>query len=468
MKRIIITEEKFNKVLKLIKEQDDSDVFEISADQFYNLARVTSFNLDVLSKLKKIQGRPIKVVGDLDLTGSDVKSLGNVIEVTGNLDLSGLDIQKLNNLKRVGGTLDISKSKVSNVSGVSYNSIRKWGSTLEKLEIAREERERRLEADQRREENVWDLNNDNISDIGLKANALFDYLVYHNNLEEISDEQKEVLESLKSELEELNDRYENAEDSQEINSLMDRITDLEMEIEEIVENASDVYSIIPNKYSHYGLTSFQVIGMGRDVEFAVGTEEETEKAALEYAQSFIGDVGLDGFREGFIDDYVDGDEVADYMEDSYREMIYDSPLSYFDDDELGLTREQEERIEYLEEKISELEETLQDYEGEHDDQYYKIQEVIDELQEELDSIAPSGEPTDDMVEEKLEEILNDIRRDPVSYLKDYGYDIKNFIDEDALAQGLVDEDGYGIISSYDGSYDTEEVNDVTYYIFRIN
>ncbi len=467
MMRIIIPEEKFKKVLKLINEQENSNVIEITDKDFYDLAKITSFNLNALSSLKKFQGNPIKVIGNLNLSGTEVTNLGNVVEVTGGLILSGLDIEKLGNLKRVGGILDISQSKVRSVDGVSYGSLRKWGSTLEKLEIARQEQKLRLDANQRREDNEWDINSDDISEIGLEANALFEYLVYSDNLEVIGDEQKEVLESLKLELDTLNNRYENAEDAQEINSLMDRITDIELEIEEIVENFSDVYDIIPLNYSHYGLTTFRPLGMGRDVEFAVGQEKEIEGAALDYAKTLIDDIGIDGFRSGYVDYYVDGDEVADYLSDGYREGIYDSPESYFNEDELGLTEEQEERIEYLEEKISEYEEQLNQYDSD-DDEYDQIQELIDELQEELDSIEPSGEPTDEMVEEKVQEYINDIKHDPVSYLKDYGLDIKNFIDTDLLAQGIVDDDGYGVLSSYDNNYDTQEVNGNTYYIFRLS
>ena len=56
----------------------------------------------------------------------------------------------------------------------------------------------------------------------------------------------------------------------------------------------------------------------------------------------------------------------------------------------------------------------------------------------------------------------------LDYLKNLGYGIKEYIDEDELAQGLVDSDGWGIMNSYDGNYDSEEVNGVTYYIMRIN
>ncbi len=68
----------------------------------------------------------------------------------------------------------------------------------------------------------------------------------------------------------------------------------------------------------------------------------------------------------------------------------------------------------------------------------------------------------------FEDRLDDVRRDPVRFLKDYGLDMNNFIDEDRAAQEYVDSDGYGIISSYDGNYDTIEIQGKDYYIFRTN
>jgi len=107
-----------------------------------------------------------------------------------------------------------------------------------------------------------------------------------------------------------------------------------------------------------------------------------------------------------------------------------------------------------------------------DENYYDYDEdlenQIEALQEELDNIEVDTEPTEDMIDTKVAELVRDVRRDPLDYLKNYGLDIKEYIDEDELAQGLVDSDGWGIMNSYDGQYDTEEVNGVTYYIMRVN
>jgi hypothetical protein len=117
----------------------------------------------------------------------------------------------------------------------------------------------------------------------------------------------------------------------------------------------------------------------------------------------------------------------------------------------------------LEQEQSELDTDREDY----DELYEDFQNHIDALQEELDGIEVDTEPTEEMIENKVDELVRDVKRDPLDYLKNYGFDIKNYIDEDALAQGLVDSDGWGVMNSYDGTYDSEEVNGVTYYIMRI-
>jgi hypothetical protein len=192
-----------------------------------------------------------------------------------------------------------------------------------------------------------------------------------------------------------------------------------------------------------------------------------DRAAYEYAVSYIDEVGIEGFNESFTGDYVDGEQVAEYFRDWWREDIWESPESYFDEDDFKLTEEQEERINEIEESILDYEEQQSEYNYD-DDEYNEFQELIDELQEELDEIVPGTEPTEEMVDEKLDELLRDVEYYPLQYIKDYDLDVKQFIDEDELAKGLVDSDGYGILSSYDGQYDTIEINGTYYYIIRTN
>ena len=158
-------------------------------------------------------------------------------------------------------------------------------------------------------------------------------------------------------------------------------------------------------------------------------------------------------------------------EEDYDYQVRENPESYFSDSDYELTDEQEERKDELETMIYDLEQQKLELDSD-DDNYYEYEEDLDNqieaLQEELDSIEVDTEPSEDMIENKVEELVRDVRRDPLSYLKDTGYDIKEYIDEDELAQGLVNSDGWGLMNSYDGQYDSEEVNGVTYYIMRTN
>ena len=196
-----------------------------------------------------------------------------------------------------------------------------------------------------------------------------------------------------------------------------------------------------------------------------------DAAALQYAKSYIDDAGVEGFNESFIEDYLDVDAIVNMAEEDYDYQVRENPESYFSDDDYELTSEQEERIEQLESQIEDLEiqqNELDTDREDYDELYEDFQNHIDALQEELDSIEVDTEPTEDMIENKVYELVRSIRRDPLDYLKDYGFDIREYIDEDALAQGLVDSDGWGVMNGYDGQYDSEDVNGIRYYIMRTN
>jgi hypothetical protein len=187
--------------------------------------------------------------------------------------------------------------------------------------------------------------------------------------------------------------------------------------------------------------------------------------------SYIDDVGADGFSESFIEDYLDVDAIVNMAEEDYEYQVRDYPEGYFSDEDFELTPEQERRIEELETQIENLEQEQNELDTDredYDELYEDFQNHIDALQEELDNIEVDTEPTEEMIENKVYELVRDVKRDPLDYLKNYGLNFKEYIDEDALAQGLVDSDGWGIMNSYDGQYDTEEVNGVTYYIMRVN
>jgi hypothetical protein len=78
----------------------------------------------------------------------------------------------------------------------------------------------------------------------------------------------------------------------------------------------------------------------------------------------------------------------------------------------------------------------------------------DSSQEELDNIEPDKEPTQDMVDNLVDSRVNDALSDPINFIRSFGLDVKDFVNEKELAQALVDADGWGIMNSYDGQYDS--------------
>jgi len=262
--------------------------------------------------------------------------------------------------------------------------------------------------------------------------------------------------------------------------LTDEISDLESEVEELRENNVDVYNIYPIN-SGGELRYYEIIDVpnlkGR--EYAVCSEDYIENVALEYARNSIDDVGIENFRESFIERCIDEDEVADYFRDIFEDDIRDNLEAYFSPEDFEFSDAQErlrndlqEKIDVLKEKLDNLETEQREDEG---DRYDELQELIegveseiDETQEELDDMTPEGEPSPAKIEEMIDDKVEEVRRDPLWYIKDYGLNMKNFVDEDKAAQEYVDSDGYGIISSYDSNYDTIEIQGKDYYIFRIN
>jgi len=237
------------------------------------------------------------------------------------------------------------------------------------------------------------------------------------------------------------------------------------------------------------MEQFEVIGVDGLIErkYSVGTHSEMEDGALEYAENMIDDVRLDSFNESFLSNNIDTDYLKSYVEEFYEEDIWQNPDVYFNDDDYELTREQEERkenlenyieeldgyIERMEEQQSDLEDEIEDAD-EYSQRHDEIQKMIDDAtenrdnsQEELDNIEPDKEPTQDMVDNLVSDRVSDALSDPIDFIRNFGLDVKDFVNEKDLAQALVDSDGWGIMNSYDGNYDSMSVNNETYYVMRV-
>jgi len=452
-RKMRLTESELHKVIKRIIEQTEDEYYRISPEDYLDMMKYASNNGNVFRKMKQYGGKPLYITGDLDLSGKDVTDIGPIAYVDGSLDIRNTNVSDL-------GGLQVKKY------------ISDGGSPRERIREKQELNAKLGEQESLRDSDEWALEQGD--ETGEKAHALFDNLVNNGEIDPLSDEDKEKLIILRRKLQDLEQEYEGIDDNDDrAYEVQEAIDETQTEIEELEENDADVYMMYAQpRYRHYGLQQFEVLIPGfKDREYTVGTYEEMDEAALEYAKSYIDDVGADGFSESFIEDYLDVDAIVNMAEEDYDYQIRDYPDSYFSDEDYQLTDEQEERIEQLESQIEDLNQQRLELDSD-DENYYDYDEdlenQIEALQEELDSIEVETEPTDDMIDTKVAELVRDVRRDPLDYLKNLGLDIKEYIDEDELAQGLIDSDGWGIMNSYDGNYDSEDVNGVTYYIMRTN
>jgi hypothetical protein len=335
----------------------------------------------------------------------------------------------------------------------------------------------RNEAQERREEGEWTLDGD-CPDEGLKAHALLKYLVSNQDVSVITNEDRINIQRIKDEIETLNTEYDESENPRV--DILDRIEELEDELDDYSTSYIDVYNIVPSGM-FYKTTEFEVID-NPDVEgnrYAVGDDDEIKESCEQSIESLIDDVGYEGFNASFARDYLDEDAIADYAEDVYDSDVRDNPDSYFEDSDRMLSNEQEEKIEILNRRIEYNTETIKKLEeqmdGENDD---LIQEKIDELNElseeyssDIEDIEgdPEGDFPEDMIDEKVQDLVSDVKNDPESFMSDFGLSWSDYVDKDAFIQGVIDADGYGhTINSYDGSADEIYVNDTLFYVMRID
>lgn len=267
-------------------------------------------------------------------------------------------------------------------------------------------------------EGKWDLNSPNCYDICIKANALAEFL--------------------------------------------------DVEPEEIDEDS----------YGYYDMTQFKT----GDVTYAVGNEDETQKSAVEYVDNLIDDVGYDGFSKSFVWQHIDEDKVLEAIREDVEWRIHDSPDSYLDDEDRMLSARQLKQIEYYKERIEfykknierfeELKDTLED-EDEIDNVDTKIEELeeyIEDAEREIEDIEsdPDGDWSQYAIDNYIDNFMYDVEKNIEYHMSEYGFELKEFIDRDAFIKAVIDEDGYGMMNSYDGTYDEIKFNGETFYIIRVD
>lgn len=503
MKKVIkLTESDLVKIIKRTINEQDSEYYEIPANEYVQLLMATGYNAVGLSKSKKFGGKPIKVIGDLRLNGTPIKSLGKLF-VNGMLDISNTNIEFINDVTVTG-------------------YIRSWNTPYEKR-LQRIAKQKEIDdANDRRDENVWDLS-DGYDDEAEMAYAAFQYLIINGQLEQLSEEEKRELIDLNNRIKQLEEEQENLDAgdenySEKFDEITDRQSELEEERDELIVKDNDVYGLVPLKRHHYELSVFKTLYDDIDgMEIAVGTEESCDLSLRLWAESLIDDVGMGGINNYLLENNIDGDKVAEYLEDDIREQIYDDPSAYdvvrlpskSQYEEIWLlemekwvyertdvrfpikypTREEngtvfdfwdeneehEFQLRYDGNKWTLYKDGLytqpgqlyddEDTEDHQDDRDSRITDIEYEIEEIKDN--PDGDLDEDSVEERVEDRLYEIRQDPLTWLRNYGMEVKNFIDEDGIIDDMISNESYGALSSY-GDYDEITINGTDYVVMRID
>jgi hypothetical protein len=177
MKKIIrLSESNLIKLIKNIITEDESENYELSPEQYMDLLKRVNNIAHAIPKLPQFKGKRIVVNGSLDLSKKPITSLGNII---------------------VNGSLDISNTNVKSLEGVEVKGhMRYWSTPYEEVQKRIARQKLYNEAEERREENVWNLNDTDTE--GEMANAAFQYAVSEGLLKALDDDEKQELIDLKN------------------------------------------------------------------------------------------------------------------------------------------------------------------------------------------------------------------------------------------------------------------------------
>jgi hypothetical protein len=493
MKKIIrLSESNLIKLIKNIITEDESENYELSPEQYMDLLKRVNNIAHAIPKLPQFKGKRIVVNGSLDLSKKPITSLGNII---------------------VNGSLDISYTNVKSLEGVeAAGYVRSWNTPYEEVQKRIARQKLYNEAEERREENVWNLNDTDTE--GEMANAAFQYAVSEGLLKDLDDDEKQELIDLKNRISELESRME-AEDDEDLYDELSSDLDEAQERMDELSGYADVYDLVPTG-RHYDLHTFE--SLEEQFTISVGTIGEADESVKDYYDDWI-DQPEHYLSTDQLEYHIDGDQVAEDWEDAIRNWIYEDPESY--NIEKELSRDQEEEIWLLEmEKWVYENEGVRapiyeptkedgdifDFTDEEDNRFkykkegnnwvlYKNDQVvsprkiyddedtqeneddrdnrISDIESEIEDIKdnPDGDLDDDSVESYVEDKKYQISRNPVDFLKnEMGFDssdIIKYVDKDDLLNTLISDSDYGeTLNGYDGTYDEITINATDYIVMR--
>ena len=392
--------------------EQDENLVSISPEDYLDLLEDVGGVAERISRLKPYRGKGIVITGDLNL--SKYKNIG-----------------PLTGIQRVMGRLDISHTNVPNLNGITVDRyISDYGSSMWKVKMQAELNEKLAELDEKRQEGEWDVENE--------------------------DDDSERTEAL----------YKNLKQNGEVDMVED---------EEGNEVPEDKYYIYPSGRATYGYgKQYEWLGGGNGFNpntYDVYTEDEADDAAKVAVQNMLDDMGMEAFSEWVYDDALDTRSWVGWLQDFYDDIVRDDPEGY--DIPLELSQQQMRQAQQLQSNIDSLNKRLES-EDLPDEKIEEIETKIEGLEEIIKEINddPQGGYDESAIENEISDRVSEYDNDIQGFIRNYGYDknfIMDFIDTDSITNTVVNSDGYGsLLNSYDGDYDTYNINGTEYYVMRVS
>ena len=366
----------------------------------------------IAERVYKVYRKPIVITGDLNL--GKYKNVG-----------------PLTGIQRIMGRLDISHTNVPSVEGITVDGyVSDYGSSMWKIKMQRELNRKLAELDEKRQDGEWDVENED--DDSERTEALYEYLERNGDVDTVEDEEG-------------NDVPE------------------------------DKYYIYPSGRATYGYgKQYEWFGAGGGFNpntYDVYTEDEANRAATQAVESMLDDMGMDAFSEWVFDDALDKQSWTSWLYDFYDDYVRQDPGDW--DIPLELSQQQMRQVQQLQANLDSLNKRLETEEL-PDDQYEQIESQIEDLEEYIQNIKddPQGGYDESTIENVINDRVSEWEDDIKGFINHYGYDknfIMDFIDTDSIVNTVISSDGYGsLLNSYDGDYDTFDINGTTYYVMRVS
>lgn len=431
---------------KLYIIENENDTVIVTPEDYLRYLDMANYNSELVARLPLFRNKLIIISGSLNLSRKPISSLKNVIQIAGGLD--------------------ISNTRISDVSGIKCRYISDYGSPRERIRKKVEFDEAYSEVEDNRKYDAWSLDTNFEEDDIIKSHILYEVLL---NEREPSGEIADLayIRNQLGKIVKLENLLEKNPGNKRIENMLSIITE---KYDKYVEEYPifDAYCMVPIGHDLYKVYSYAEDYFLSDTEYYVLTNDEVDDRATSY---YMDNYEFTDLSPETIKNYIDGDAVADDYESTYHEWVRESPESYFNDDDYELTDEQESEIDTLNLEIEKLKNNLDEIEDE--DEIFDIEEKIEEYESRISEIESEKILTDEMVENYVNSVLSDIRRDPYSFLHyELGYDTSQlmaYFDKESFVKDLIsDGDADYAIGNGEGSIGSKynKYTRKSYYVYE--